>query len=82
MIDRIVSYLFGKMIETSDPNNLTIDFNDPESVLSAASVLDQHGEWDRAIELHKHVLTRWPKQHGEYARNSIIAIEEKASLGR
>ena len=74
-------HLFGKLIEPPDPSKLTINYHDAESVLFAASILDQHGEWNRALDLYGHVLKHWPDEHGEYVRNSIAEIEKKHSLG-
>ena len=62
-------------------DQLTIDFSDAESVLFAACILDQHGEWERAIELFRHALRQWPDEQGTYAKNSIEAIQEKIALG-
>lgn len=60
MFDYIFSHLFADacstMVETPDTSDLTIDYADVESVVFAAGVLEQHGEWDRARELYRHLL--------------------------
>ena len=80
MFGQLLGYLFGKMVETPDPSQLTVDYSDAESVLFAASILDLHGEWDEANELYRYTLRHWPNEHGKYARNSMSEIEKKASL--
>ena len=87
MIDLIMNLLgFGaakglnKIIEPPDPSKLTIEYDDAESVLNAASILDQHGEWDRAIELYKYAIRTWPDEHGKYAENCMTEIHDKMSL--
>ncbi len=86
MIDLVLRLLgfgaargYSKLIEPPDPSNLTIDYEDAESVLNAAGILDQHGEWDRAIELYEIVITTWPDEHGSYAENCLAEIREKLS---
>jgi hypothetical protein len=61
-----------------DPNDLVIDYNDPESVLHAAAMFDDVGEWERAISLYETVSQTWP-EHSIYARNCIAAIQEKSN---
>lgn len=82
ILSQLLGYSFMKLLESHDPSSDVIDFHDAESVLFAASMLDQRGEWDKARELYEHALKQWPDEHGEYAKNSIREIEEKAYLGK
>ena len=70
---------YEKMLEVPDPSNLIIDYDDAESVLNAAGILDQHGEWDRAVKLYQHASRTWPEEHGKYAENCLAEIREKTT---
>lgn len=82
MIEHLLGHLFGEMINPPDPSQLTVDENDPESILFAASILDQHGEWNNAILLYEYVLDKWPDEHGKYAQNSIAEVTKKIEMAR
>jgi hypothetical protein len=60
-----------------NPTEIVIDEDDPESILFAASILDQNGEWEKAILLYENVLQFWPDEYGDYSRNSIDAVRKK-----
>lgn len=49
-----------------------------DEVLSAASRLDNNGEWDAAIMLYRAALERWPEQ-ASYIERCISVIEKKQS---
>lgn len=67
-------------IEPPDPASLTIDPLEPESLLHAAAILDQHGEWDLAVALYHDVLRQWPEEHGRYCENCLRSIADKRQL--
>ena len=69
-----------KGLKPIDPSELEVDSEDPESILHAAAMWDQNGDWDRAIELYRYVKQRWPEQHGRYVGNCITEIERKKGI--
>lgn len=60
------------------PPQLSIDLTDGDSILRAAGVLEQHGEWDGAFRLYALAaeLLRG-RQDGVYAANCVKEVREK-----
>ncbi|MBC7852649.1 MAG: hypothetical protein IAF94_04360 [Pirellulaceae bacterium] len=56
------------------------DYNTAEDALSAASRLDQFGEWDKAIALYENAALRWP-EHREYIAECQKRLQAKQTLG-
>lgn len=55
------------------------DFDSAEDAMSAASSLDQQGDWEEAISLYDYVALRWP-EHEVYVSSCIAAIRGKQAL--
>jgi hypothetical protein len=66
-----------KEIKPIDPAEMDVSPDDPESIIHAAAMWDQGGEWDRAIGMYQLVRERWPEEYGLYAGNCIAEIERK-----
>ncbi len=60
--------------------NSSIDYENAEAVLAAASACDHRGEWTEAIALYTYAAEKWKEEHFVYAENCIRAIEQKRAL--
>jgi Zn-dependent protease with chaperone function len=60
--------------------NSSIDYENAEAVLAAASASDHRGEWADAIALYTYASRKWKEGHSAYAENCIRAIEQKRAL--
>jgi hypothetical protein len=69
-----------KNVRPIDPGEFETSPDDPESILQAAAIWDQQGEWNKAIGMYRLVRERWPEDHGRYAENCIAEIERKKAL--
>lgn len=82
-IFKLAGHLLWEAAKSPKSIDLDVDSADPESLLEAASLLEDQGEWNRAVELYGLAAER---SHGDqnavYAQGCIERIQEKRALAQ